>query len=186
MTVVNQALALRTKLLIAEYGRKRVIAALAQAEDVEFEAIEREVDAVRQRRSSRHRRPKALSELLKEANIDSQTLSLVERIACAYENKRYLPELWRVRRFLETQGVDASRVRTRTAALPEVIRALGGLPESELNEIAAGLSGGVRGDLRIITDQILGTSRDEPRTAKGMAREDKEPEEPESAEGVVK
>ena len=42
MKAVNQALTLRTKLLVAEYGRKRVIAALAQIEDVEFETIERE------------------------------------------------------------------------------------------------------------------------------------------------
>ena len=185
MTIVNQALTLRTKLLVAEYGRKRVIAALAQVEDVEFESIEREVDAVRERRSSRQRRPKALPELLKETKIDSQTFSLVERIACAYENKRYLPELWRVRRFLESHGVDASKVRTRTAALPAFIKALGGLPERELTEIAAGLSGSVRGDLRIIADQILGPSRVESRNTKGMAREGEEFEEPPRTEGVV-
>ena len=111
MTMTNQALALRTKLLVAEYGRTRVIAALAEAEDVEFEAIEREVHAVKERRSSRHRRPKTLPELLKEASIGSETFSLVERIACAYENKQYLPELWRVRRFLELHGAEASKVR---------------------------------------------------------------------------
>ena len=173
---MNQTLALRTKLLVAEYGRKRVIAALAQAENVEFETIEREIEAVRERRASRHRRPKALPELLNDAKIDSQAFSLVERIACAYENKRYLPELWRVRRFLESYGVDASRIRTRTGALPVVIGILSGLPENELIEIAAGLSGAVRGDLRIIADQILGTSREESQTGKGMAREGEERE----------
>ena len=185
MTAVNQALALRTKLLVAEYGRKRVIAALAEAEDVEFETIEREVDAVRERRSNRHRRPKALPELLEEAEIDSQTFSLVRRIACAYENKRYLPELWRVRRFLESHGVDASKVRTRTAALPLVIKALGGLRESELTEIETGLSGSVRGDLRIIADQILGPSKKASRTAREMVREGDEREEPERTGGVA-
>lgn len=185
MTVVNQALALRTKLLVAEYGRKRVIAALAEAEDAEFETIEREVDAVRERRSNRHRRPKALPELLKEAKIDSATFSLVERIARAYANKRYLPELWRVRRFLESHGVDASKVRTRTVALPMVIRALGGLRESELTEIETGLSGSARGDLRIIADQILGPSRDASRSAKEVARERDKQDEPARPEGVV-
>ncbi len=159
MTVVNQALALHTKLLVAEYGRKRVIAALAETEGVEFEAIEREIDAVRERKPSRRRRPKALTERLKEARIDSRTFSLVERIACAYQNKLYLPELWRVRRFLESHGVDASKVRTRTAALPLVIGALGGLHESDLIEIETGLSRPVRGDLRVIADQILEPSR---------------------------
>ena len=170
MTDVNQVLALRTKLLVAEYGRKRVIAALAEAEDVKFEAIEREVGAVRERGSNRRRRPKALPELLKEAKIDSETFSLVERIACAFESKRYLPELWRVRRFLSSQGVDASKVRSRKAALPLVIKALRDLRRSELTEIETELNGTVRGDLRIITDQILGPAEDNSRTAAEAAR----------------
>ena len=186
MTAANQALAIRTKLLVAEYGRKRVIAALAEAEDVKFETIEREVNAVRERRSNRRRRPKALAELLKAAKIDSETFSMVGRIATAYENKRYLPELWRVRRFLESHGVDAGKVRTRTAALPLVIKALGGLRESKLIEIESGLSGSARGgDLRIIADQLLGPSKDNSRTAKEMAGEDDIREEPARTERVA-
>ena len=176
MTAVNQALTLRTKLLIAEYGRKRVIAALAQVEEVEFETIEREVEAVRERKASKHRRPKALPELLKEVNIDSERFSLVERIACAYENKRYLPELWRVRRFLESHGVDGSNVRTRTAGLPLVVKALGGLSEGELNEMLDGLSASTKGDLKIIADQILGPSKEQSQTVEEMARESDERE----------
>ena len=185
MTVVNQALALRTKLLVAEYGRKRVIAALAEAEGVEFETIAREVDGIKEKRSSRHRRPKVLPELLKEAKIDSQTLPLVERIAWAYDQKRYLPELWRVRRFLESHGVDASRVRTRTAALPLVIGALGGLRECELTDIETGLSGSVRGDLGIIADQILGPSKEEFRSTRETAREGDEGDHRARTETVV-
>ena len=185
MTAVNQALTLRTKLLVAEYGRKRVIAALAQAEDVEIETIEREVDAVRERRASRQRRPKTLPELMKEAKIDSERFSLVERIACAYENKRYLPELWRVRRFLESHGVDGSNVRTRTAALPLVVKVLGDLSESELSEMLARQSESVKGDLKIIADQILGPSKDESRTVKGMSRESDERDEPARTEGAI-
>ena len=185
MTVVNQALTLRTKLLVAEYGRKRVIAALAQVEDAEFETIEREVEAVKERRASRHRRPKTLPELLKEAKIDSERFSLVERIACAYENKRYLPELWRVRRFLESHGVDGSNVRTRTAGLPLIVKVLGALSENELNEMLGGLGASTKGDLKIITDQILGPAREPSRTVEGMDRESDKREKPASTEGTV-
>lgn len=176
MTAVSQALTLRTKLLVAEYGRKRVIEALAQVEDAEFETIEREVQAVRERKSSRHVRPKELPELLRDAEISPQTFSLVERIAFAYENKRYLPELWRVRRFLQSHGVDGSKVRSRAAALPVVIKVLGGLSESEVTKIAAELSGPVRGDLRILADQILGRPDGKSRTAGEMAQEGGESE----------
>ena len=186
MTVVNQVLTLRTKLLVAEYGRKRVIAALAQAEDVEFETIEREVEAVKERKANRHRPPKALPELLKEVKIDSERFLLVEQIACAYENKQYLPELWRARRFLELHGVDGSNVRTRRAGLPLVVKVLGGLSENELSEILGGLSAPTKGDLKIIADQILGPSKEQSRTVEGMARENDEQEKPAGTEGTLK
>ena len=153
----NQALTLWTKLLVAEYGRSRVIAALAQAEDAEFEAIEREVDAVRKRKSARRRRPKSLAELLEALKLDAQAHALVKEIGCAYENKRYLGELWRVKRFLASHGVDADKLRSRAAALPVLIGVLGEVPVSELTEIAVALKAPARGDLGILADQILGT-----------------------------
>ena len=171
MTVMSRTLTLRTKLLVAEYGRKQVVAALAQVEHVELDTIEREIDGVRGKtRNRRHSRPKSLEELLKEAKFDPQTLSLVKRIACAYENKRYLPELWRVRKFLESHGVNASGLRSRTTALPLVVEVLGNLSVNELTGMAAESSESARGDLGILTDHILGSSKDESRTVEGTAR----------------
>ena len=165
MTAVSRTLTLRTKLLVAEFGRKRVIAALAQAEDVEFEAIEREVQGISKRRSSRSRRVKTVPELLRDAKIDSDKYSLVEKVAFAYENRRFLPELWRVRQFLES-----SRIGSRAAALPAVVRVLGELTEKELIEILAGLNGPVKGDLRIIADHIMKSSGCGSEGAKGVER----------------
>ena len=153
----NQILTLWTKLLVAEYGRRRVIAALAQAEDTDLKIIEQQVEAVRQRKTAKRRRqPKALKELLEELALEPDAHSLVNEIGCAYQNKRYLGELWRVRRFLETHGVDADKLRTRAAALPMVIGVLGETPVNELREIAAEANERRRGDLAIIADQILG------------------------------
>ena len=146
------------KLLVAEHGRSRVIAALAQAEDTDLETIEREVEAVRERKTAqRRRKPKALKELLEDLGLESDAHSLVNEIGCAYQNKRYLGELWRVRRFLEAHGVDADKLRTRAAALPMVIGVLGETPLDELREIAAEAKERPRGDLAIIADQILGS-----------------------------
>lgn len=154
----NQILALWTKLLVAEYGKSRVIAALAQAEDAEFETIEREVEAVRQRKTAkRQRRPKTLEELLSELQLEPDVHALVNEIGCAYQNKSYLGELWRVRRFLDSRGVDADKLRSRAAALPTVIGVLGETPVGELRQIAAEAKERRKGDLAIIADQILGT-----------------------------
>ena len=154
----NQTLTLWTKLLVAQYGRNQVIAALAQAEGAEIEAIEREVEAIRQRKSTKRRaRPKTLAELLELLKLDAETHALVNEIGSAYQNKRYLAELWRVRRFLESHGVEADKLRSRSAALPVLVGVLGEMPVAELTEIAAQTNGQAKGDLGIIADQILGS-----------------------------
>ena len=155
----NQTLMLWTKLLVAEHGRKGVIAALAQAEETDLETIEKEVEAVRQRKTAKRRRPKALKALVEELALEPVARSLVNEIGCAYQNKRYLGELWRVRRFLEAHGVDADKLRTRAAALPKVVAVLGETPVDKLREIAAEAKERPRGDLAIIADQILGSDR---------------------------
>lgn len=153
----NQTLTLWAKLLVAEYGLNRVIAALAQAEDTQFEEIEHEVEALRKRKSTkRRRRPKTLGELMKEANLDTDVHALVNEIGCAYQNKRYLPELWAVKRFLASHGVEAGNLRSRSAALPMVIGILRERSVNELMEIAAASKRRTKGDLGIIAEQILG------------------------------
>ena len=163
---MNRALTLRAKLLVAEYGRERVIAALSEIEGVEFDAIEQELDAHKERRAARRpRRPKTLTELLEESRLDPQRLALVRQIGCAYENKRYLPELWRVRRFLESRGVATGNLRSRAAALPLVVEVLNHLPLDELTDVLTEAHGTAKGNLGILADQILGPARNNPRSA---------------------
>lgn len=153
----SQTLTLRTKLLVAEYGRSRVIAALAETEDAEFEVLEREVEVLRKKKSTRRRhRLKTLAELLEASKLDAEAYALVKEIGCAYQNKRYLGELWRVKRFLESHGVDAGKLRSRSGSLPMLIGVLGKMSVSELMDIASELKMSERGDLGIIADQILG------------------------------
>lgn len=155
---MSQPVMLWIKLLLAQHGRRSVIAALAEAEDSDFDTIEREVDSLRERRAAKRRPRRDLDELLEDLRLDPECYALVKRIGCAYLSKRYLSELWRVRRFLETHGVDSAKIRSRTAALPLVLDVLGGLPIAGLRELAAESEGTGKGDLRIIADQILGTS----------------------------
>ena len=160
---MNRTLGLWTKLLIAEYGRDRVIAALAEIENVEYDAIEQELEAHKQRKiGRRHKRPAKISELLKNSNLDPRTLSLVNQVGCAYENKKYLPELWQVKRFLASHGIETRNIRSRVAALPMIVKVLSNLSVDELTDLAAGSSKSTRGDLGIIADQILGSAIDKP------------------------
>ena len=81
----------------------------------------------------------------------------MERLAHAYQDRQFLPELRAVKRFLESRGVPAEKLRSRSDALSTVLRALA---ECELDELKAlnerkGMSGS---DLGMITDQILGNT----------------------------
>lgn len=157
MKAANEPVKLWTKLLVAEHGRSQVIAALAEIEDVGFEAIEQEIDAHKAKRGPRRRsRRKSLTDLLKDRTLEPEKLVLVEKIGCAYENKRYLPELWRVRRFLESHGVSADGLRSRADALRSVIDVLERLSVGELEDLAAASKKTTGGDLAIIARQILG------------------------------
>ena len=154
--VVKQVLTLRAKLLVAEYGLKRVIEALAETEDVGYDAIYQEIEDVKIKKSNPRRRKRTIPMILREANINADRYNRIEEIACDFENRRYLPDLMSVRSFLESHDMSTSTIRSRSAALPTIVRILGELPENELIEIEAKLDATRGGDLKIIADQILG------------------------------
>ena len=165
---MNRTLGLWTKLLIAEYGRDKVIAALAEIENVEFDAIERELQTYKARKVTRRRQsPVTLSKLLKESNLDPKKLALVRQVGCAYEKKSYLPELWQVKRFLESHGIKANNIRSRAEGLPPVVKTISRFSVDELGELVAESNESVRGDLGIIADQILGSSGGKSRARAG-------------------
>ena len=160
-----QALSVHLKVLVAVHGRRRVQEALAHIDDIDAAQLERELKnadtksretADRSEDSARKpRRRKGVLEYIQESGVGPDISPLVKRIAYAYEGKTFLPELWMVRKFLESEGVDAANLRSRAAALPRVIEVLSRQPCRRLEELLA-QSEHSRGDLAILTDQILG------------------------------
>ena len=82
---------------------------------------------------------------------------LLEKLARAYENKEFLPELRKVKQFLEYRDIPILKIRSRRDSLPIVLRALATCSLDELRELDEEKRGS-RSDLGIITDQILGHS----------------------------
>lgn len=160
-----QALNVQLKVLVAVHGRRRVQEALAHIDDMDAAQLERElknVDAKIREKASlseddprKPRRRKDVAEYVQDAEVTPDVRPLVKRIAYAYESKAFLPELWAVRKFLESEGIDAANLRSRAAALPRVIEVLSRQPCKRLEDLLA-QSEHSRGDLAILTDQILG------------------------------
>lgn len=153
-------LGLELRLLIARHGRARVSEVLSTIEDVDFAALDSDVKAyVGGRARKRKTRPrKSIDEMIREANPDSGDAGrLIQKLALAYEDRRFLPELRDVKHFLQSRYTSAEKFRSRTDALPAVIKVLAKADHGELAELderneARG------GDLGIITAQILGRS----------------------------
>ncbi len=148
-------------LLVAFNGRQRVLQELARIEDVDIAVVERELEQIRNsiktRTASKRRvrQRKSVGELVRDAAASDDVRSVVEELAFAYEGKGFLPDLWRVRQFLESHGIEASKIRSRGDALPKVVRVLSTLPCGDLEQFAA-QSRESGNDLSILTDHILG------------------------------
>ena len=156
----TQALNIQLTALVAVHGLQRVQKALAGIDDGHVAQLDKVGTAKNERKataasSKKARRRKSVDEIIREADIDPTVRSLVQELAHAYEQKSFLPDLWRVRKFLESEGVEASKLRSRDAALPKVIDVLAHQSHSRLQDLLAE-SKSSRGELAILTDQILG------------------------------
>ena len=151
-------LSIEARLLVARYGRRRVLETLATISSVDLAVIQREMEAYEAKGKNKKptRRKSSVEELLKKAHLNEETRPLVEKMAYAYESKEFLPKLQKVRRFLESEGVAADKLRSRASALPKVIDVLAHQSNDDLNKLVAESETNDRGDLGIIADQILG------------------------------
>lgn len=134
---------------------------LASIEDVDLATLELELDEVcrsaelKAAPKARARKRKSARELARDAARASDAHPVVEHLALAYEGKQFLPELWRVKQFLESHGVMASRIRSRADALPKVVGVLARLSQDDLARLVVELRS-EGNDLSVLTDQILG------------------------------
>ena len=152
-------LGLELRLLIARHGKARINEALSSMEDVNLATLDADVKAYegRTRRNKVRPRPrKSIDEMIQEANPENSDAEyLIRKLVRAYEDRRFLPELREIKRFLESRRTSAVKFRSRTDALPAVIKALAQAEPDELATLDE-RKGTRGGDLGIIANQILG------------------------------
>lgn len=172
-------LGLELRLLIARHGKARVSEVLSSIEDIDLPTLDSDVKTYEEGRARRRRgRPrsgKSVDEMIREINPENPDAErLVRKIALAYEDRRFLPGLREVKRFLESRRISAERFRSRADALPAVIRVLA---EASAGELAAldEKNEARGGDLGIIARQILG------RGSSPGARSDPDPAQPDQS-----
>lgn len=147
--------------LLARYGRKQVLEALANAEATEAPKRRTAGTARTLPKNSpagRARRPrKTPLEVVEAARVAPEVRPVIERIALAYEAKEILPEPWRVKHFLAREGLDPDKVRSRADALPKVVEVLANKPRERLEILLEGWRKHAEiGDLGMLAEAILG------------------------------
>lgn len=158
---MNPELRMLVQLLVAFNGRQRVLEELALIEAVDVASLEREIEAVRSRvapkaaATRKPRRRKTALELTKDVAVNDDIRATVGHLASAYDEKEFLPDLWRIRQFLESHGVRADKIRSRGDAGRKVVGVLAKLSPGELDALGVELKDN-RSDLSILTDHILG------------------------------
>lgn len=80
-------------------------------------------------------------------------------LAARFSNKTFLPELKDVRRFFETHDHSAKNLKSRSEALPEILKLLASLDVAELRNLCEQAESGTYSSLGIISDHILGRER---------------------------
>ena len=156
---MNRILRLHVQLLLAQYGREQVQKALTESESVDLSVVQDEVKSLgvpTPGKPKRRRRRKSPRELVQAMDLAPEIKPLVERVAAGYDGKEFLPELWRVRKFLESEGVDTSRLRSRADALPKVLAVLANRSEDSLRKLISEWERGSGGsDLAVLADAIM-------------------------------
>lgn len=159
MTRNRTLLNLELRLLVARHGKVEIAKALSTIGDVDLAVVDdslKDYERKRGKKGARRTRRKSIEEMVRDANPRPTARGLVEKLARAYDERDFLPELRDVRRFLESRRVSVEPLRSRSDALPKVLRVLA---EHDLEELAALDKGRAAGgsDLGVITDQILGS-----------------------------
>jgi len=157
----NATLELHIRLLVAQYGKRRVLESLAGTQSVDVTEIERDIERLEANAKRKKQRPKkSLTERLQDAHLsDPAAKSALDKLVYRYDAQEFLPNLRDVKRFLESMGVEAGKVRSRLDALPKVIKVLANQPGDQLQTLLEESLTSGRSDLGMITDQILGESK---------------------------
>ncbi len=159
---MNTALHRQVRSLLARYGREQVLKAVADAEGVELRkrrtapstpSLPKSPPAGQRPKMAR----KTPLEVVEAAGVATEVRPVIERIAVAYEAREILPEPWRVKDFLESEGLDPGRVRSRADALPKVVAVLAAKPRERLETLLRLWRKHAEvGDFGMIAEAILG------------------------------
>lgn len=145
--------------MLARYGVRQVLEALAKARKQTPEEIERELARLETRRAERRSKPdKAPESLLARLPVkDPEQASLIKELIGFYQEKRFLPSLRAAEEFVAHRTGRHSKFKSRKAAQPALVRALAGIPSEGLRTLRNDCTyAQTSGDYELLAGAIMG------------------------------
>lgn len=137
--MTDQVLNLQLRLLIAQYGKPKVLGNLADLDQVKIEDIEQEIASINAKRKarSRSRRPlRTMMELVDaECRKHPEIAEPLRTLAIAFQNRIFLPQLRDCQRFLEGVNPNQGKLKSRDTAAKPVLCVLVELARHDLERL---------------------------------------------------
>ena len=148
-------------LLLAKYGERALLGALAKQLKLTPAQVEAFLQSPPARKSgARSTKMSLLSDLVTQlAQEHPNKVEALRTLHGRLENRTFLTELKDVRRFLDRHGSSLGSTKSRSAALPKVLKLLAELDVTELEELCEAQPETSRSSLGLISDEILGRDR---------------------------
>jgi len=148
-------LEIEVRLLVAKYGREKVLQTLATVEKVNIDELFRQLDHLERVRSTpKTKGPISLEKQIEKLFIEDDKKADLLILAKEFEQKRLLPNLRDVIRFCAQNGQNI-RPKSRKDTLPRVLAILAKMPASQLKEMRDGLERGSGGSFANLADAII-------------------------------
>ncbi|MBI4025456.1 MAG: hypothetical protein HY360_10785 [Verrucomicrobia bacterium] len=147
------------RFLLAKYGRRKVLEALARARDTTVEQLEQELRKWETARPAKKPRqgPSVEDRLETLRTCESAKLPLVRELGHLYEARLFLPSLRDAEDFLARNGEVQHPPKSRKEALPLVLNVLSALAEFQLKELLADCKrSSSESDYVLLARQIMG------------------------------
>lgn len=144
-------------LLIAKYGEKHVVDALARHLDITSDVLEtklQEMGKLKPRVTSKKRvDTSAIIEVLVAQHPDKA--AYLKTLFSRFQNKTFLTELKDVKRFYNRYADDIGKVKSRTDAIPKLFKLIASLNIKDLSNLCDDYKAGEYSSLGILSEEIM-------------------------------
>ena len=133
--MTSDLVTLEVRLLLARYGFRRVVEALAKVRDQSAEQIEAELKRLEAASAGHKGEPKrSLGRLLARLSAKNpEQASSIRELVELYKQGRFLPSLRMAEDFVAGRTGHRPRFRSRRAALPSLVEVIAAIPPEQLS-----------------------------------------------------